>query len=139
MDVNKMKKASLAVELKEKADELAIKRASLLKNGVKVVLQSALERIELRQGDFTPLMIGKIQTKAIQNLTASILVDAAKSAGIQRLNPSQNFYNVLAEARSLRHAVEKVAGKNRKLVSLAAASHLGHLPHGLKFLVDVGA
>lgn len=78
MNENKMKKASLAVELKEKADELAINRASLLKNGGKVVLQSALERIELRQGDFTPLMIGKIQTKAIQNLTASILVDAAK-------------------------------------------------------------
>ena len=66
-----------------------------------------------------------------------VFVDSHESVRVDGFHPSERLYDVFAEARSLRHAVKKVARKNRKLISLAAASHLCHLANSFKFLIQI--
>ena len=78
MDSNKKETTTFGDELNAQNIELENKRDELLKDGVRVTLNDIVESIESHQDEFTKLMIGKIQTKAIRNLTADILVEATK-------------------------------------------------------------
>ena len=78
MESKEKKTGSFDDELNARNIELKDKRDELLKDGVRVTLNDIVESIESHQDEFTKLMIGKIQTKAIRNLTADILVEATK-------------------------------------------------------------
>ena len=78
MNLNEKETETFGDELNAQNIELENKRDELLKDGVRVTLNDIVESIESHQDEFTKLMIGKIQTKAIRNLTADILVEATK-------------------------------------------------------------